>query len=78
MKKKNESNIKDLWNNIKQANLNIVGIPKKKQERGLKIYLEKLWKNFPKPKETNYLGTRSTVGPKQEEPRQTFTKIYHN
>ena len=50
--KKYESNIRDLWDNIKQANLRIIGIPEGKEKRGLKIYLKKLWlKNFPNLKE---------------------------
>ena len=41
---KHESNIRDLWNNIKQANLYILGNPEeKKKKRGFKIYLKKLW-----------------------------------
>ena len=42
--KKDESNIKDLWDNIKHANLHIIGIPEeKKEKRGSKMYLKKLW-----------------------------------
>ena len=41
--KKHESNIRDLWDNIKQANLYIIGIPEgEEKENGLKIYLKKL------------------------------------
>ena len=43
--KKHESNIRDLWYNIKWANVCIIGIPegKKINKRGLKIYSKKLW-----------------------------------
>ncbi len=41
--KKQESNIRDLWDNIKWANLHIIRIPEEEEkERGLKIYLKKL------------------------------------
>ena len=41
--KKNESNIRDLWDNIKGAKLHIIGIPGEDgKEGGLKIYLKKL------------------------------------
>ena len=41
--KKHESNIRDLWDNIKQANLHIIGIPEgEEKENGTKIYLKKL------------------------------------
>ena len=39
-----ESNIRELWDNIKQVNLRIIGIPEgEEKETGLKIYLRKLW-----------------------------------
>ena len=31
--KKNESNIRDLWDNIKHTNLHIIGIPRRKRKR---------------------------------------------
>ena len=40
--KKPESNIRDLWDNIKWGNLCITGIPEEEKERGLEIYLKKL------------------------------------
>ena len=46
---KNESNIRDLWDNIKWATLCIIGIPEgEEKEKRLKRYLNKLWlKSFP-------------------------------
>ena len=42
--KKYESNMKDLWDNIKWANLCRIGIPEEKKKKSrLKIYLKKLW-----------------------------------
>ena len=41
--KKHESNIRDLWDNIKRANLCITGIPEGvEKDKGWKIYLKKL------------------------------------
>ena len=40
---KHESNIRDLWDNIKRANLHIIGISEGKEKGRLKIYLKKLW-----------------------------------
>ena len=42
MKKKNESNIRDLWDNIKWANLCIIEF-QQKEKMGSKMYLKKLW-----------------------------------
>ena len=42
-KKKHESNIRDLWDNIKQANLHIIGIPEGEgKEEGIENILKKL------------------------------------
>ena len=43
--KKNESNIRDLWDTIYHDNLCIIGIQEKKEKRRLKMYLKKLSKN---------------------------------
>ena len=41
--KKHESNIRDIWGNIKWANLHIIEIPEGEEKiMGLKIYLKKL------------------------------------
>ena len=41
--KKQENHIRDLWDNIKQANLCIIGIPEGvEKDKGWKIYLKKL------------------------------------
>ena len=46
-KKKHESNARDSWNNIKQVNLHITGIPEKEKEKGIENNLNKLQlKNF--------------------------------
>ena len=42
-KNKYESNIRNLWDNIRWANLCIIGIPEvKEKEKGIGIYLKKL------------------------------------
>ena len=52
MKKKKESNIQDLWYEIKHANLRIIGIPEG-EERGKRIenvFEDIMAENFLKPK----------------------------
>ena len=49
--KKHKSNIRDPWDNIKCANLCIIGIAEgEEKKRGLKIYLKKLCGKLPKSK----------------------------
>ena len=45
--RKNESNIRDLWDNIKCTNLHIIGIPEREEKRGLKIFEEIIIENLP-------------------------------
>ena len=53
--KKHESNIRDLWDNIKWANLHIIGIPEgEAKEKGSEnIFEEIMAENSPNLKETN-------------------------
>ena len=53
--KKQESNIRDLWDNIKQANLHIIGIPEGvEKDKGMEnIFEEIITGNFPNLKDTD-------------------------
>ena len=52
--KKHESNIRDLWNNIKHANLCTIGIPEEEKEKRIENILEEIMsENFPNLKETD-------------------------
>ena len=53
--KKHEGNIRDLWDNIKWADLCIIGIPEgKEKEKGIEnIFEEIMADNFPNLKDTD-------------------------
>ena len=53
--KKHESNIRDLWYNIKLTNLHIIGIPEREEkEKGIEnIFEEIMAENVPNLKETD-------------------------
>ena len=53
--KKHESEIRDLWDNIKRASLCIIGIPEgEEKEKGIEnIFEEIMAENFPNLKETD-------------------------
>ena len=53
--KKHESNIRELWDNIKQDNLCIIGIPEgEEKEKGNENIFDKIMaENFPNLKETD-------------------------
>ena len=33
MKKKNENSLRDLWDNIKQANIQVIGVPEEEEKK---------------------------------------------
>ena len=62
--KKYESNIRDLWDNIKWANLHIIEIPEgEEKEKGIEnIFEEIMAENFPNLKDT-YIKIQEARGP---------------
>lgn len=77
---KSENKITDLWDNIKPANLQIIGIPEgEKRERRIEnLFQEIMAENFQNLKKSRYPNTESTEGPKQDKHKQTYTKTYYN
>ena len=69
--KKHESNIRDLWDNIKWANLHIIEIPEgEEKEKGIQnIFEEIITGNFPNLKDTDF---------KIQEAQRTPNKSYPN
>ena len=80
--RKHESNIRDLWDNIKQANLCILGIPEeKKKKSALKMRLKKIWlKMFQNQKKTDIKTQKAQrapnkLNPKKPTPRHIIIKM---
>ena len=71
--KKYESNIRDLWDTIKWANLCIIGIPEgKEKEKGIEnIFEEIMSKNFPNLKETDIKIQEAQRAPNKLNPNRT-------
>ena len=65
---------------IKCAKLYIRGIPVgEERETGIEnVFEEIMAENFLNLKKKTYPDTGSTEGPKQDKPKQTYTKIYYN
>ena len=76
--KKYESKIRDLLDNIKQANLCLIGIPEGEEKEDWKY----IWRNYdwklPKSKKGNrYQDTGSIEGPLQAEPKESHSKTLY-
>ena len=47
--KRNEDNLRDLWDNVKHPNIRIIGVPEEDKKKGPEKILEKtIVENFPK------------------------------
>ena len=76
---KQESKIRDLWDNIKRANLHIIGIPEVEKHKGMEnIFEEIIAVNFPNLKDTDIKIQEEQRTPKQVELKQAHTKTFYN
>ena len=73
--KKHESNIRDLWHNIKWANLCVAGIPERGKKGIANIFEEIMSENIPNLKETDIKIQEG--GPKQFEPKHIHIMTYY-
>ena len=86
-KKRNEDNLRDLWDNVKCPNIQIMGVPgEKKQQQQTnkkkgheKILKELLFENFPKMgKEIATQVQKNTESPKQDKSNAKHPKTHIN
>ena len=80
--KKQESNIRDLWDNIKQANLCIIEVPEREEkEKGIEnIFEEIITGNFPNLKDTESKiqeaqRAPNKLNPNRPTPRHSIIKM---
>ena len=80
--KKHESNIRDLWDNIKQANLCTIGIPEGvEKDKGMEnIFEEIINGNFPNLKDTGFKiqeaqRASNKLNPNRSTPRHIIIKM---
>ena len=77
--KRNEDNLKDLWDNVKHPNLQIKGVPEKEDEKkGHENILEIIVENFPKMGKEIATQVQETQGPKQDKPKAKHHKTHIN
>ena len=80
--KRTEDSLRDLWDNIKCTNIQIIGVPKEeKEKRSEKIFEESIVKNFPnmgkeivtQGQETQRVPYR--INPRRNMPRHILIKL---
>ena len=77
--KKSEDNLRDLWDNVKCPNIQIIGVPgeedkKKRHEKMLEIIV----RNFPKMGREIAIQVQETQSPKQDKPKVKHPKTHIN
>ena len=74
--KKHDSNIRDLWDNIKWANLCIIGIPEEEKERGIENTFEGIMsENLPNLKETDIKIQEAQRAPSKWKPNRCTPRL---
>ena len=77
--KGNEDNLRDLWDNVKNPNIRIIGVPEDKKKGHEKILEEIIVENFPKIGEgNNHPSPRNPESAKQGKSKAKHPKTYIN
>ena len=79
--KRIEDRLRDLWDNIKCANIRIIGVPgeEEKMKRYEKIFEEIIDENFPNMEKGNsQLSPIGTKSPIQDKPKEKHAKTHTN
>ena len=79
--KRNEDNLRDLWDNTKHPNIRIIGVPEEDKKKDHEKILEIVVENFPKMgkeiatqiQETQRVPNR--INPRQNTPRHILSKL---
>ena len=76
--KRTEDSLRNLWDNTKHTNTQIIGVPEKEKKKAYeKIFEEIIVKNFPSMGK-EILNPRSTVSPIQDKPKGKPVKTCAN
>ena len=76
-----EKRLRNLWDNFKCSNIQIIGVPEgEEEEQEIQNLLEKiLKKNFPNlAKEIDFHEVQEAQSPKEVRPKEAHTKAHHN
>ena len=78
--KRNEDNLRDLWDNVKCPNIRIIGVPEEedKKKDNEKIHEEIIVENFHIRGEEIITQVQETQSPKQDKPKAKQPKTHIN
>ena len=73
--KRNEDNLRDLWDNIECTNIRIIGVPEEEKEKEPeKIFKEIIAENFPNMEKEIVNQVQEAQSPKKDKPKEKHTK----
>ena len=77
---KNEGRLRNLWDNFKCSNTQIVGVPEgEEEEQEIENLFENIMENFPNlAKEIYNQEVQEAQSPKELGPKEEYTKAHHN
>jgi len=79
--KRNEDNLRDLWDNVKLPNVRIIGVPEEDKKKDHEKILEIIVENFPKLGKEIIMQVQETqrvpnrINPRQKIPRHILIKL---
>ena len=78
--KRAEDSLRDLWDHIKCTNIQIIGVPEKKErKKGCeKIFEEIIVENFPSMEKEIVNQVQEAQSPTQDKPKEKHTEIHTN
>ena len=78
---KNEERLRNLWDNFKHSNIQIIGVSEgEEEEQEIENLFEQIMKeNFPNlAKEIDFQEVQEAQSPKEVGPKEAHTKAHHN
>ena len=77
---KNEERLRNLQDNYKCSNIQIIGVPEEEEEQEIENLFEQIMKeNFPNlAKEIDFQEVQEAQSPKKAGPKEEHTKAHHN
>jgi len=73
--KRNEDNLRDLWDNVKCPNIQIIGVPEEEKKKDHeKIFEEIIVENFPKMGKEIITQVQEAQSPKQNKPKAKLSR----
>ena len=78
--KRTEDSLRDLWDNIKHTNIQIIGVPEEEEKKKgyEKNFEEIIVESFPNMEKEIVNQAQEEQSPKQDKPKEKHTKIHTN